>query len=606
MRVLTTCWRILDGMRRFVLNVVFFAVLAAAAAIVWRLVAPPSVPSIEPKTVLVVEISGRLSELPSGAGMPVGLTDLAAGLDDKPVSTRVSDVVEALGRAKDDPNIAAVVLSLGRMAPSGLASVRVVGEALDGFRASGRKVYAWGASFTQSQYAIAAHADELSIHPMGSAEIKGLSGSSLYWGAFLARFGVKAEVYKAGAFKSAPEIFSRSAPSEDNLLAQKSYLEPAWLRVAADIEKARGLMPGELSAYLETLPQKAADGVSAAAALKDAGLVTAVESESAFEKRIADAAAGGDVKKIKAVSLDGYLLATEPPVRHEPGVVVVTAEGTIGADARAGINADELCSRIDMAAEHALTKAIVLRLNSPGGEAEASEQIRESLEAARRKGIKVVVSMGDAAASGGYWIATASDKIVADPLSVTGSIGVYAVMPNLVGALDLLEIGTGGYATTPYADAGDGMHETTPEQAAVLNAGVMETYRTFKRYVSESRKMSVDDVERVAQGHVWLGMQAEAFGLVDKTGGLFDALRLARDLSQLPADAPVTFLDPPVSPWRSIVQSMMGEAAAAKIADAIPMLAVLEPKGSAPSAAVAQALSSRGRPLAWAPFAPLL
>lgn len=604
MRVLVLILHFFDGLRRVLVNLVFFSALLILLWLGVRLALPPLAPVVEPGTLLVVRIDGRLSDLPAGSSMPSGLMDLASNFQTDPASTRTADVVEALRRAKDDPNIAGVVLSLKDMAPSGMAGVRAVGEAVDGFKTSGRKAYAWGAGFTQSQYAIAAHADELSIHPMGSAQIKGLSGSSLYWGAFFERFGVKAEVYKAGAFKSAPEVFSLAAPSRDNLAAQKAYLDAAWGRLAGDMEKARGLMPGALSAYLNDLAGKAAEGVSAALALKEAGLVTTIESEAAFEQRLADAFAGGDADKLKTVSIDGYLAATQPAVRYAPGVAVVSAQGTIGAGS--GISPETLCRQIDEAADRGLTKAIVLRLNSPGGDAEASEAIREKLDAVRKKGIKVVVSMGDAAASGGYWIATASDKIVADPLSVTGSIGVFAVMPNAAGTLDLLDIGRGGYLTTPYADAGDGLHETTPEQAAVINAGVMETYRTFKHRVAESRKMSLEDVERVAQGRVWLGVQAEALGLVDKTGGLSDALKIARDLAKLPADAPTVFIDPPENPWRSFVASLMGEAAADKAAAVLPALSLMTPRSSVSASTALQALESRGRPLAWAPFAPLL
>lgn len=608
MKVLRVLWKAVDFCRRLVLNACFFAVLLLAAVMYFWM--PAETPTVEPRSILSIDLTGRIVESGSDRGFLADWQPAALRVPTRN-TTRLSDVLSALARAQSDPDIAAVVFNLDGMSGIGLASARTIGAAIDNFKkATGRRVYAFGSSFTQGQYALAAHADEVSMNPMGQVLLKGLSGNSLYWGALLRWAGIEVNVYKAGAFKSAPELYVLEAPSAENLEAQKSYLDAAWSAFAADIERARGMMPGAVARYIESLPQQAEDGGDLAEIARKAGFVNRLESEQTFRERLASAYAdGGRLDRLKNISMQDYLAARAAPVPSRPRVAVVTAEGVISSSAsQAGISADELCERIETAAEDPLTKAIVLRVNSPGGDALSAELIRERLEWVRReKKIPVVASMGDAAASGGYWISTAADKIVADPFTLTGSIGVFAIVPTFEGTLSLAHVGQGGWRTTPLADWGNPFHKPASAEAALYNAGVRSTYARFKQYVAQSRKMTLDAVEEVGQGRVWLGKQALEKHLVDRLGGLDDAVKLAADLAGLPAEPPVKTFDPQENPLQMLLAELSDGAASRVFSAHAPLAAasMLKLPREADDA-LALLCSTTGAPLVWSPILPEL
>lgn len=606
MQALRLLWKAIDFCRRLVLNLVFFALLLLAAALWLR--APDEAPTIESRSILVIDIAGRVTESAPAGGLSGGWRQILSRAPAQ--GTRLGDVIAALERAKSDPDIAAVALELDDMSGVGLASARAIGAAVDDFKkTTGRRVYAFGSSFTQGQYAIAAHADEVSMNPMGQVLLKGLSGNALYWGSLLKLAGVEVNVYKAGAFKSAPELYTLEGPSADNLEAQKSYLDAAWSGLAAEIEKARGMMPGAVARYIDAMPQKAAEGGDLAEIALEAGFVSRLETAQAFRERLAASyAEGGKVENLHEAAFGDYLAARREPEPARPRVAVVTAEGTIASDGQGGISAEELCERVEAAAEDPLTKAIVLRVNSPGGDAMAAERIREKLEWARTaKKLPIVASMGDMAASGGYWISTAAEKIVADPFTLTGSIGVFAVAPTFEGTLGLAKVGQGGWRTTPLADMGSPLRKPTAAEAALFEAGVRSTYARFKGYVSQSRGLSDDEVEASAQGRVWLGSQALERRLVDRLGGLADAVKLAADLAGLPADAPVKRFEPSVNPLQLLLAELSGGAESRALAAVVPWLRLFG--AAAPEEAEASAellFGEPGAPLAWMPAAPSL
>lgn len=530
---------VLDFFRRLVLNLLFYGVILTAAA-VWFL-SDAGVPAIKPGSVLLIDLKGAVVESDPAHSLSAGFGRLSGGAAE---ATRLSDVVTALRLAARDPDIIGVEIRTEGLERIGMASSRTLGRALDAYReASGRSVYAWADAYSQGQFAAASHADELSLHPMGMVMLKGLSGAMPYWGGLFERLGVGVTVYKAGTFKSAPETWSRSAPTMENLEAQKGWMDAAWSGLAEDIEKGRGLMPGTLRRFMSGLPERLASGADPARLLKEAGLVSDLLTREAFEDKLARKfTATGDPKDLKRIDFSSYV-ASRSVEEAGAGVAVVLAQGSIASGAGTGIDPDELNARIERVAQDPRTKALVLRISSPGGDALAAEAIREKLAALRTKGMPVVVSMGDVAASGGYWVSLAADRIIADPLTITGSIGVFSIVPDAAGVLKKAGVGVGGYRTEELADFGSVLHRPEAAEAAILRAGVERTYDRFKALAAESRHRTPEQIESVAEGRVWTGAQALEAGLVDGLGDLSDAVKLAGRLGGLSEEAPVRLYD---------------------------------------------------------------
>lgn len=597
MTVLKCLWRVLDFCRRLVLNLIFLGVLAAAA-LIW-LFARPNTPAVEPGTLLVLDLDGTVVESDPLRSISADLKSL---MKSRGASTRLIDVTEALRFAGSDERIAGVIIKVDGLTKLGLASARTIGSAIEDYKtASGKPVFSWASGYTQAQYAAAAHADVVALHPMGSVMVKGLSGTTLYWGGFLEKLGIGVSVFKAGAFKSAPEAYSLRAPTTDNLIAQEGYLSEAWKVFASDLEDARGLIPGSVDTYLKGLPERLNAGESPAEAAKAAGLITDLMAREAFDETLAKQFGGGNLKNVKTVNFGAYLAETaRSRSAAQPGAVaVVLAEGAISSTGATGIDAEELVQRIERAASAPSTKALVLRISSPGGDALAAEAIREKLAAVRTKGLPVIVSMGNAAASGGYWISLAADRIVADPLTLTGSIGVFSIVPDAAAALEKLELGIGGFRTSDFADFGSPLHKPNAAEAALLRAGVMRTYARFKDLTAQSRKKTPEAVEALAQGRIWMGTQAAQNGLVDKLGDLNDAVKLARQVAGLKTNEPIRIYDVEADAMTSMLSGVMGEAML-KVFVQLPITDFLQLR-NIPIRDAEAALLSSGRTLAWSP-----
>lgn len=510
---------------------------------------PAAVPAPKDGALLELSLVGRVADTRPVAG---GLAGMLREAD--PV-TLLGDVTDAVKYAQKDGRIAGILLNLRDLEGIGGASARVIGEALDEYRReTGKHVWCYGWNFTQAQYAVAAHADRLWLHPMGRVDLKGLSGETLYWGAFLKQFGVEAEVYKAGDFKSAPEIFERGKPTKENLSAQRSYLSDAWSTVLDAWAAGRGWKADAWKKYADAVNALEPMPEGEARHQRRYGLVDEVGDEGAFRSALREAYAG-EGEEVALANLYDYLETSDTDEGKGPGVAVLYAEGEMVDDPRLGrLVADELVERIDFVREDENVRAVVLRINSPGGDATAAEKIRSALLELKEKGKPVVVSMGDTAASGGYWVSTGAEKIVADPMTLTGSIGVFAVFPKLEGLREALVIGYGGYATEPALADGAPWRETSAVRRHALKSSVAFVYDTFKSHVAEARKMTLPDVEALAAGRVWTGRQALELGLVDELGTLEVAVARAKEAAKLAEGAPVYHFDArPTLWWRTIL-----------------------------------------------------
>jgi protease-4 len=534
-------WGLIDGARRLVLNLLFLGVIVVLLFI-WL---TDTRPKIADDTALVLSLSGRIVEQYTGGATEAVLSE---ALGDRRRETQLRDLLDAIDAAAEDPKITSILLLLDDLEGAGLATLHEVAAALGRAREAGKPVVAWGSSFDQRQYFLAAHADEVYLHPLGSVLLRGLGGYRNYYREALDRLGVTVNVFRVGQFKSFAEPFTGTAPSKEALEDEARWMNDAWAIYLEEVEQARHLAPGTVTQMIDslTLRLKAANGDAAQLAVETKlvdGLKTPDEMRELMRARAAKA--GPEEGGFRQVSLASYLasLTAEEAGHSAVGVIVAAGEIIDGEAPQGLIGGRTLSELIRRAREDERVKALVLRVDSPGGMTFASEMIRRELEITRGAGKPVVVSMGDAAASGGYWISTASDEILADPGTITGSIGVFALMPSVDKAWEKLGIHTGGVTTTWLAGAGDPRRPLDKRVGELLQTSIDNNYRRFVGLVAQSRNLTKEQVENVAQGRVWTGRQARERGLVDTLGGLEDAIARAADRAKLGDDYAVLYLE---------------------------------------------------------------
>lgn len=575
MKVLKTCWRGLDFLRRLTLNL-FFLLVLGAIIFAFFYEKPVSVPN---NAVLLVTLSGQIVEEDDFDGQGT----FSSMVDGSDSFTRLRDVTRALSLAAEDKRIAAVHFRVQDLQKAGLASLREIGAAMDRVKAAGKKITVWSTGYSQIQYAVAAHANEVFVHPMGGVMLKGLSGTRLYWGSALKELGVTVHVYRAGDYKSAPEIFVRSEPSKESLAADRFWMKDIWWQYTANIESSRGLMPGAVDKVIATYPEllEKAQGDMSRVAL-DQSLIDSVHTADEVIDILRTRMGWKSATEEKLLDYRLYLEAAET-VPSGKRIAVVTIEGEIkdGGDGPGMTGERDAVRRIRAVRESPDYAALVVRIDSPGGSPVASELIRRELELVKKAGKPVVASFGDYAASGGYWVALGADTIVTDPMSITGSIGVFGMMPTFEKAISRLSLGTGGVATSPLADAMNPLKSVTPEYGKMMELSVARIYRDFISLVAKGRKMDEQKVAALAQGRVFTGRQAIDMGLADTLGGLDVALARAAEMANVPG-AQAEFIERDGSGLSVMVMRLMrramvetGFAEAMRLAT--PAVQVLEP-----------------------------
>jgi protease-4 len=538
-RVFGGLWWLINGARRLVLNLLFLAIAVALLA-AWL---ASGGPKLKEKTTLVLNLGGPISEQEAGSARDAALNQLQG---EEVARTRLRDVLAVLEAAAKDDKINGVLLALDNVSGGGLAAQREVAAAITRFRASGKKVTAWGLNYDQRQFYIAAHADEVFLHPMGALLLEGYGRQRNYYRDAFDRLGVSANVIRVGKFKSAGEPYFANAPSPATLEAEGLLFNDLWALYVDGVETARKLPPGTLMKGIDALPGSlvAAGGDIAKLAL-ESKLIDATQTQDELRKLLTERGAVDDEKKtFRQIDFHGYL-ATLKPAKQGDGVAVIVAEGEIsdGIAPQGRIGGRSTGELVRKAREDDKIKAVVLRVNSPGGSAVGSELVRRELELTRAAGKPVVVSMGDVAASGGYWISMAADEIIADPATITGSIGVFAMLPTAEGLMDKLSVRTGGVATTWLGTAYDPRKALQPRFTELVQSSINHIYAEFTGKAAVARKTTPDKIDEVAQGRVWTGAQAKARGLIDRTGSFGDALAAARTRAKLAADARATYIE---------------------------------------------------------------
>ena len=535
-------WDVMNFTRRLILNLVFFGLLFLVLIVMMVAMGKgaSSAKILQDRTTLVIAPEGRLVEQYSTD--PVSRALAKAVGDNNAEEIQLRDLIRAIEAARDDKKIERVVLELDKLQPSGFASMREVAAALQDLRASGKQLVAFSENMGQSQYLLAAQADEVYLDPMGSLLLEGLGRYRQYFRSGLQdKLGVDVHLFKVGEYKSAAEPYVLDAASPQAKEADLFWMNDVWQRYLADIAKARKLDAAQLAAGIDTLPEgiAAAGGDLARFALQQKlvdGLKTREEVEALLTDRgVADSDADGGFRQI---ALGDYLTqvdARRSPIDHRPQVAVVVAEGEIaGGDLPAGrVGGVSTSALLRAARDDDDVKAVVLRVDSPGGEVFASEQIRREVDALKAAGKPVVVSMGDLAASGGYWISMNADRIYADESTITGSIGIFGMIPNFARSLDKIGVHTDGVGTTRFAGAFDVTRPMDPAVGRVIQSVIDKGYADFTGKVAQARDKSVEAIDEVARGRVWSGAQAKERGLVDEFGGLKTAVADAASRAKL-------------------------------------------------------------------------
>lgn len=539
-RFFANLWGFVDATRRTVLNLLFLLIVIAVIVAV----AKSGAPALADKTTLVLALQGPLVEQRGG-----GVRDnaLAQVRGEAPQSVQLRDVLAVLDAAAKDPKIVRVLLQLDELRAAGLPALRDIVTALERFKASGKPVVAWGSGYDQRQYYLAAHANEVWLHPLGSMMVTGYGGYRNYYRDALDKVGITVNLVRVGTYKSAAEPYIANGPSPAAQEADALLYNDLWATWTQGVEKARKLPPQSVMKLIDDLPARlVAAGGDEAKMVLDAKFVDALKTRDEMRALLIERGVRDDkIKSFRQVSFEAYLASLTPKLSGDAIGVVVAQGEIVDGDASAGTVGGLSTARlVRQAREDESIKAIVLRVDSPGGSVFGSELVRRELELARTAGKPVVVSMGNVAASGGYWISTASDEVIADAATITGSIGVFALLPNGEKALTKLGVHTEGTTTTWLGGAGDMRRAADPRLLALVQSSVDHIYADFTGKVAQARKTTPQAIDAVGQGRVWTGQQAKERGLVDTLGGFGDALSSAAKRAKLGSDYRVSYIEP--------------------------------------------------------------
>jgi protease IV len=555
---------------RMVNHLVWFALIAFVALMffIGTISGSGAGPKLLEKSALVIDLDGTLVE--ENVGSP--LDQLQGGLSgNAPKQLRLRDLMKVLEEAKKDSNIDRIVLLTDGFNARGFASMRDFAVAIDDFKKSGKDVIAYGVNMEQKQYFIATRANKIYMDPEGGMLLEGLGRYRMYYREALEdKLGVDVHLFRVGEFKSAAEPYILDAASPESREADLFWMNDIWQRFVADIAAARKLKVEDINTMVNDLPAevKAAKGDLAKWAL-DRKLVDGLMTEHELEEMLSKQGVFDEENKtFRQIGYRQYLMMKSMPnpfqfSDDQAKVAVVVAQGEItdGVQPPGTVGGRSTSDLIRQAREDENTKALVLRVDSPGGGVYPSEQIRREIALTKEAGIPVVVSMGNVAASGGYWISMNADKIIADPSTITGSIGIFGMWLSSNRTLEKIGVRTDGVGTTPLAGAFDPTREFDPRVGEVVQTIIDRGYAQFIGKVAEARKSSADKIDLVARGRVWSGAQAKERGLVDQLGGLQDAINEAAALAKLKKDDyKLAYVERPPSPLEALVQSLEGNA----------------------------------------------
>lgn len=560
-------WRVLNFVREMVLNL-FFIFLVLVGVGIWMQIGNGSNSEQTARGALLLDISGVIVDKPSTNHRLGALgRQLFGASSDRLQENSLFDIVNAIRQAKDDRNITGIVLDLKNFTGADQPSMRYIGKALREFRDSGKPIFAVGENYSQGQYYLASFANKIWLSPQGQVDLHGFATNGLYYKTLLDKLKVSTHVFRVGTYKSAVEPFIRDDMSPAAREADSRWIGELWQNYLHTVSANRQISPQQLfpgaQAIIDGLTSVGGDTAKYAL---DHKLVDALASSADVEKALTKQFGWSKTENnYRAISYYDYSLKT--PADTGGTIAVIFANGAImdGEETPGNVGGDTTASQIRDARLDPKVKAIVLRVNSPGGSVNASEVIRAELAAARAAGKPVVVSMGGMAASGGYWISTPANYIVASPSTLTGSIGIFGVINTVENSLSSIGVHSDGVSTSPLADISM-TKALSPEVQQMMQLSIEYGYKRFITLVADARKRTPEHIDKIAQGHVWTGEDAKANGLVDSLGDFDDAVAKAAELAKLKQwhldyyqDEP-TVLDMVMDSMTGSVRAMLPEA----------------------------------------------
>ncbi|EHP1932143.1 signal peptide peptidase SppA [Salmonella enterica] len=560
-------WRVLNFVREMVLNL-FFIFLVLVGVGIWMQIGNGSNSEQTARGALLLDISGVIVDKPSTNHRLGALgRQLFGASSDRLQENSLFDIVNAIRQAKDDRNITGIVLDLKNFTGADQPSMRYIGKALREFRDSGKPVFAVGENYSQGQYYLASFANKIWLSPQGQVDLHGFATNGLYYKTLLDKLKVSTHVFRVGTYKSAVEPFIRDDMSPAAREADSRWIGELWQNYLNTVSANRQISPQQLfpgaQAIIDGLTSVGGDTAKYAL---DHKLVDALASSADVEKSLTKQFGWSKTENnYRAISYYDYSLKT--PADTGGTIAVIFANGAImdGEETLGNVGGDTTASQIRDTRLDPKVKAIVLRVNSPGGSVNASEVIRAELAAARAAGKPVVVSMGGMAASGGYWISTPANYIVASPSTLTGSIGIFGVINTVENSLSSIGVHSDGVSTSPLADISM-TKALSPEVQQMMQLSIEYGYKRFITLVADARKRTPEQIDKIAQGHVWTGEDAKANGLVDSLGDFDDAVAKAAELAKLKQwhldyyqDEP-TVLDMVMDSMTGSVRAMLPEA----------------------------------------------
>lgn len=551
-------WKLITFVRLALVNLFFLLSIAIIYFVYFH--SDTAQPTVPQESALVLNLSGPIVEQSRYINPMDSVTGSLLGKD-LPKENVLFDIVETIRYAKDDDNVTGIVLALKELPETNLTKLRYIAKALNEFKATGKPIYAVGDFYNQSQYYLASYATKVFLSPDGGVLLKGYSAYSLYYKTLLEKLDVNTHVFRVGTYKSAIEPFIRDDMSDAAKESASRWLGQLWGAYVDDVSNNRQIDAKTLNPSMDSFLKdlESVDGDIAKLAEK-LGLVDELATRQQVRLELADVFGSDGQDSYNALGYYEYRTTMLPDLTSEShDVAVIVASGAImdGKQPRGTVGGDTTAALLRQARNDDKVKAVVLRVDSPGGSAFASEVIRNEIEAIKQAGKPVVVSMSSLAASGGYWISMGADKILAQPTTLTGSIGIFSVITTFEKGLNDIGIYTDGVGTSPFSGLGitTGLSDGAKD---AFQMGIENGYRRFISLVGENRGIEVDAVDKIAQGRVWTGQDAIQKGLVDEIGDFDDAIAAAASLAELETYN-IYWVEEPLSTTEQFIQEFMNQ-----------------------------------------------
>lgn len=559
-------WRAISLVRHVTFNIIFAIIFIF---IVVSIFSGDDKVEIPETAALILNLSGDLVEEKRYVDPLDQVLSEGMGSQEQEPEVLLTDLLKTIHAAKADERIKAIVLDLSSFGSGSMDKLSMVGAALQDFKAAGKKVLATGDYYSQNQYFLASYADSINLNPMGTVLLEGFGSYPMYYKSALEKLKITTHVFKVGTYKSAVEPFIRDTMSDEAKEANKAWLDELWASYKQQVAERRGFAIDNFDETITGLYQKlqAVNGDMTQYAL-DAKLVDSIKSREEFRNDLIALVGENDKHSFNQVRFKDYQTKMLPPSHYDnpltEKVAVVVARGTIvDGSAKAGtIGGDSTAALLRRARFDDKVKAVVLRIDSGGGSAFASDVIGQEIKLLKAAGKPVIASMGAVAASGGYWIAAPANEIWASPTTITGSIGIFGLFHTLENAMPVLGLNADGVGTTELAGLSSGLplfKGLTPEMSGIFQLLINKGYDDFIGMVSENRGMSKEAVDKVAQGRVWTGTKALEFGLVDKLGTFDDAIAAAAERAGL-KQYDIKVMEQELTPTEQLLRDMFASS----------------------------------------------